>query len=205
MILVNKHKLYTFLNYQYKNFLLLTDEEKQQVLTWRNHDNVRKWMYNDGIIPLENHLKFIDSLQNRTDCYYWLAYKNNEPYGVVNITDVDEENNKAEVGLYRNPTVNDNGGGLDLYWSYYGFLFFSLNIDVLIAGIALDNTISLLLNSFLGFQKTGLKSVFIHEQAKEFYVAKCVKSDILQDWDQINDIRAMLEYYESDAFKNWKD
>jgi UDP-4-amino-4,6-dideoxy-N-acetyl-beta-L-altrosamine N-acetyltransferase len=202
---IDKSLIYNNFRHRYKNFLLLTDEEKQTVLSWRNHENVRKWMYNAEAIPMQNHLRFIETLKNREDCHYWLTYKDQQPYGVVSITDIDTSHSSAEVGLYRNPQIQDNGGGLDFYWTYYDFLFFQLNFDILKAGMVSDNAIAILLNSFLGFRKTGLKVLSASREERLFYTATCLKRDVEIGWQKKNNLREMLVYYKSTTFAEWKD
>ncbi len=170
---IDKHEMYVSNAYRYKNFVQLTEEEKRMVLEWRNHESVRKWMYNTEIIPLENHLKFIDSLNNRTDCYYWMVYKNDEPDGVISIVDVDYENGRVEPGCYRNPVTSKPGEGLDFFWNFYDFLFRGLEVEECVGGIAVDNVMSILLNSYLGVQHKGKKTLLVQNQFKEFYVTYC--------------------------------
>jgi UDP-4-amino-4,6-dideoxy-N-acetyl-beta-L-altrosamine N-acetyltransferase len=200
--MIDKSYIYTHNSYQYKNFILLTDEEKRMIWLWRNNDNVKKWMYNSHPISLENHLNFITSLEQRTDCYYWIVYKNNQPYGVVNITDVDYEKRFGEIGLYRNPLIQDNGGGLDFYYNYFDFLFFSIGFEILKAGISSHNDIAILLDSFLGFKYTGLKS---DDEERVFYEAICIKKEIEKEWSNKNNLREMLKYFKSDSFAEWKN
>jgi UDP-4-amino-4,6-dideoxy-N-acetyl-beta-L-altrosamine N-acetyltransferase len=197
--MINKSITYTHNHFRYKNFVSLTEDEKLTVWHWRNDENIRKWMYNRDFIPVEQHLRFVDSLITRDDCYYWLVFKDSEPYGVVYITDFDRQKNKVEVGLYRDPYFPDMGGGLDFYWNFYGLLMFDLEIDKLKAGIAKENGIAILLNSFLGFVKTGEKAV----GDQFFYDAICMKTTIENDWESKNDLREMLRYYKSLEFAKW--
>jgi UDP-4-amino-4,6-dideoxy-N-acetyl-beta-L-altrosamine N-acetyltransferase len=200
--MIDKARIYIHNNYQYKNFVLLTEEEKEIVWLWRNHYEVRKWMYNPEIISLENHLNFINFLERQTDRYYWVAYKNNQPYGVVNIIDVDDKKRTGEVGLYRNPLIEDNGGGLDFYYTYYDFLFFSIGLETLIAGISSYNNIAMLLNSFLGFNPVGIKT---DDDDRIFYKAVCIRKNIEKEWRDKNNLRAMLKYFKSPSFVGWKN
>ena len=65
------------------NFIDLSLEEKIMVLGWRNHPEIRKWMYNQDEIKLEEHLNFIDSLKLRKDKLYFLVKKEDEFIGVI--------------------------------------------------------------------------------------------------------------------------
>jgi UDP-4-amino-4,6-dideoxy-N-acetyl-beta-L-altrosamine N-acetyltransferase len=195
----NKQTTYKNGDYLYKNFIILSEDEKQMILSWRNHENVRKWMYNSDIIPLQNHLKFMESLKERGDCYYWLVLKNNEPYGVVNIVDIDFNNNSGEIGLYRNPFIDDDGGGLDFFYNYFSFLFFTINVEIIYGGVQRVNKIAMLLNAFLGMENMGEK---VSNNVE--YFALRLKKDNIDNWDTKNDITKMLDYFGSSKFAKWK-
>jgi len=85
---------------KFKNFINLTEEEKLLVLEWRNSDRVRLKMTNQNIIPLENHLKFIESLKTRTDCKYWLFMIDDVPIGVYDIVDIKPNGSGGIGGSY---------------------------------------------------------------------------------------------------------
>jgi hypothetical protein len=195
---IDKNIIYTANQYQYKSFALLSPKERQDILNWRNHEAIRLMMYNSDIITLDEHLSFINSLDNRDDRYYWLAFKESTPYGIVYIADITGDGS-AEVGLYRNPQISDNAGGLDLYWNFYNFLFFQLDFCSLVAGMDIRNKVAILLNSFLGFKYAHTKNI----NDRQFLMAICSKEDIKNDWYNKNNLREMLKYYQSDTFKNF--
>ena len=62
-------------NIKLLNFIDLKLEEKEMILKWRNHPDIRKWMYNQDEIKFEEHLNFIDSLKLRKDKLYFLVKK----------------------------------------------------------------------------------------------------------------------------------
>jgi len=45
-------------NIQLLNFIDLELKEKEMILEWRNHPDIRKWMYNQDEIKFEEHLSF---------------------------------------------------------------------------------------------------------------------------------------------------
>ena len=48
------------------NFINLSLDERKMILEWRNSPNIKKYMYTQDNISLENHLKFINTLKNST-------------------------------------------------------------------------------------------------------------------------------------------
>ena len=78
-------------NIQLLNFIDLKLEEKEMILKWRNHPDIRKWMYNQDEIKFEEHLSFIDSLKSRKDKLYFLVKKEDEFIGVIDFFGLDKK------------------------------------------------------------------------------------------------------------------
>lgn len=95
-------------NIQLLNFIDLKLEEKEMILKWRNHPDIRKWMYNQDEITLDEHLSFIDSLKSRKDKLYFLVKKEDEFIGVIDFTQLAEEIS-VHMGIYSNPNIKGNG------------------------------------------------------------------------------------------------
>ena len=95
-------------NIKLMNFTELTLEEKEMVLIWRNSSEIRKWMYNQEEIELNDHLNFIESLKSRKDKLYFLVKKDKEYIGVIDFTEIIEEES-LHMGIYTNPNIKGNG------------------------------------------------------------------------------------------------
>ena len=101
-------------SYTFRNFILLTEEEKIKVWNWRNEESIRRFMYNKELIPFENHLKFLEGLKNREDVYYWLVERDGVIVGVNNLTSVDLHQSRAELGYYMVPEMQKKGIGRNI-------------------------------------------------------------------------------------------
>lgn len=86
-----------------KNFVTLSSDESEFVRNCRNHDEIRKWMYSDSIIPLWDHINFINSLKENNKNYYWLVKMEEEYIGVISLNRIDFQNRNAYLGIYANP------------------------------------------------------------------------------------------------------
>ena len=95
-------------NIELLNFIDLNIEEKEMILKWRNHPEIRKWMYNQDEIKLEEHLNFIESLKSRKDKLYFLVKKEEEFIGVIDFTQLVEKKS-VHMGIYSNPNLKGNG------------------------------------------------------------------------------------------------
>lgn len=109
------------MNLLFKNFTQISDEESALVLQMRNSDAVRLKMYNQSIISLKNHKKWIQSLAERSDCQYFLVFADSKPIGVVDFTSITRDS--CEWGYYLSPNMQLSGFGalLEYYAIKYAF------------------------------------------------------------------------------------
>lgn len=85
---------------KFKNFIHLDESELLFVLEKRNSDEIRNKMTNTDIISVEDHLKFCNSLKNDSTRLYYLIYLDDEPVGVADFQDINNENHTYEPGMY---------------------------------------------------------------------------------------------------------
>lgn len=100
--------------FSYQNFADCSETELVMILKWRNSESVRFNSYNDDIISLQNHLKFIETLGggNFKNRYYFLISDNLGYVGVLSFTNIAK--NSAEIGYYKNPERTEKGIGVKL-------------------------------------------------------------------------------------------
>lgn len=119
------------------NFTKLSLEEKKMVLEWRNHPQIRKWMFTNEIISLGDHLSYIESLGTREDRAYFLVKKSTQAIGVIDFTNIDRKSKRAELGTYSNPEVK--GVGNILMDAIINYAFSTLSIETLISQVYEEN------------------------------------------------------------------
>lgn len=158
MITVDKQKIYESHGYKFKNFVLLSHDEKIMILNWRNNETVRKVMINKDTISEHNHLRFIEGLKERDDCYYWLVINGkDEKIGVIDILHVDKENDVGELGYYMDPSLI--GMGLEFVVECEFFVYNIIKLGNNIATVNVKNKSALLLNTYLGDTYEGLQTI----------------------------------------------
>lgn len=86
------------MKFQLINFKNLNQPTAEMVLEWRNSERIRKYMLDDSIIALENHLNFIENLKTDQTKLYFLLELNEQPIGVIYLINVGEE--KITWGCY---------------------------------------------------------------------------------------------------------
>lgn len=167
MIKIDKQKVYSSGNYEFRNFVTLDEPTLLQILEWRNHPSVRKWMYNQNEISHEDHLRFVESLKDRDDCFYWLVSEKGEYRGVVNMVSVNYENDSAENGFYTIP--NKPCIGFFIYKEILNFVMNVLKIGHMYGATMVENIDALYLAEFFGCKYTSKKTETINGKVYEFY------------------------------------
>ncbi len=94
-------------NIELINFIDLTYEEKKLVLSWRNHPTIKKWMYNNNAIELEQHLNFIKLLRNTQEKKYFVVKQDDNYIGVIDFCNITDDS--LIMGLYKNPKMTGVG------------------------------------------------------------------------------------------------
>jgi len=141
------------------NFVNTSLEEKKMILEWRNHPNIRKWMYNQEEIELDSHLQFIDSLKYCQDKLYFLVKMDKQYIGVIDFTNIDYHNKSTYFGLYSNPNLKIAGIGTILLKTILNYAFNTLNMNTLKLEVFEINKKALNLYKKFNFKKTGEKIV----------------------------------------------
>ena len=83
-----------------KNYAILSREEHELVLSWRNTERVREMMSSMDVISMDDHLAFVARLPQLRDRRYYLAYVGDRPVGVVDLTYMTEDGTTCNPGLF---------------------------------------------------------------------------------------------------------
>lgn len=113
----------------FKNFTSLSEAEIKLVWEMRNKEVIRSKMYNQDVIPLENHIAWVKKLSNRIDCKYFLVYFDEDPVGVVDFIDITE--NSCELGSYLFEQYLGSGYGIILEKLCLTYIFEKLGLEFL--------------------------------------------------------------------------
>jgi UDP-4-amino-4,6-dideoxy-N-acetyl-beta-L-altrosamine N-acetyltransferase len=143
-------------------FHALSLEEKEMVLNWRNDDDVRKWMFTQAIIPLSDHLNYIDSLPSRKDRAYFLVKNENEAIGVIDFTNITAQS--ADIGLYAKPMLK--GMGKVLMHEIIAYGFYVLKVETLISEVLKENESAIRLYKKFDFKETDRRENIIVMELK---------------------------------------
>lgn len=132
-------------------FTDISDTEKEMILSWRNHPDIRTWMLHSDEISMEEHLHFIQSLENRSDKRYFLVKNADDYLGVVDLTNITAIS--AELGIYSNPYLH--GVGRLLMSVLIDYALKTLKLTKLIANVFSNNERAKQLYSTFDFTETN--------------------------------------------------
>ena len=141
------------------NYTDLTPEDSQRVLAMRNHPEIKKWMYHPQDISESEHRTFIETLKNTTNKVYFLVKREKTVIGTVNLTQIDDAEHSAELGLYANPFVLLPGRGQILLQAVARYAFNERGLEYLMLDVYSDNQRAIRSYEKQGFKKMSLKTV----------------------------------------------
>jgi UDP-4-amino-4,6-dideoxy-N-acetyl-beta-L-altrosamine N-acetyltransferase len=150
-----------------KNFINLSDDEKEMVRCWRNNENVKQWMYQDHIISPEEHMAFMRrTVTDERNVYYLLQHKDGEYLGVLGLNRIDHKNKSSFFGLYSNPNSKRLGIGRILDKIAIELTFNHVKLHSLHLEILENNFPVINLHKKFGFQEEGRLKEFVYRNGR---------------------------------------
>jgi UDP-4-amino-4,6-dideoxy-N-acetyl-beta-L-altrosamine N-acetyltransferase len=155
-------------------------KDLHQVLEWRNKDHIRKNMYNEDLITIDQHYKWFETLQLNSDKETYLFYLNGSPKGVINFN-IDIYNAKCDWGFYLGEDLVPKGTGALMGYLAIEHAFRKLKVRKITGEVFDFNRKSKLFHENLGFEQEGIfKS---HIRKKHFYHDIYVYSIFKDKWE----------------------
>jgi UDP-4-amino-4,6-dideoxy-N-acetyl-beta-L-altrosamine N-acetyltransferase len=150
--MINRKEDHSFGAYRLKNFVRLDEATQLMILAWRNHEDVRRWMFHEHEIKPEDHLEFIKGLEENDQNFYWLVEKDGKPIGVAYLNHLDSREASAEWGFYTNPEYFNSFAGLEIVYAAISVFTRQLHIHDLRSYVRENNSRAMLLNEFFGME-----------------------------------------------------
>ncbi|WP_181566333.1 UDP-4-amino-4,6-dideoxy-N-acetyl-beta-L-altrosamine N-acetyltransferase [Helicobacter monodelphidis] len=151
-----------------KHFTALSEEESEAVRSWRNHQEVRAFMYQQHITSKEEHQRFVKGLHNNLEKGYWAVFKENEGLGVISLTRINIFHSYAFLGIYVSPQWHHQGVGKQLLSALEFLAFQKIGLHSLRLEVLEENQKAIAFYERNGFLKEGCLRDFalIHGQFK---------------------------------------
>jgi UDP-4-amino-4,6-dideoxy-N-acetyl-beta-L-altrosamine N-acetyltransferase len=137
--------------------IALDAESQMKVREIRNEEGIRKWMYTDHVIGVNEHLKWINRIKNDdTQIIFAVMDEEHVPLGVASVNAIDQHHKKADWAYYL--TQHARGGlGSALEYSFINFIFNVLGIEKLNCEVIAENEAVIGLHKKFMFQEEGFR------------------------------------------------
>lgn len=145
---------------------VLTREDLEDVLLWRNNDDIRKWMVNSDIIALNDHLNWFERNKTKTDRLFFIFEYQQQPQGYVSFIAVPNST-AYEWGFYIKPDA-EKGMGKLLGLTALNYAFEQLNFKKIFGQVLDFNEKSLSFHKKMGFVQEGVLRKHFKDHRGEF-------------------------------------
>lgn len=134
----------------------LEPELQMKVREIRNEANVRKWMYNDYAIDVNEHRAWISRLKSDNKQIVFVVLKQGDPLGVVSVNGIDYLHKKTDWAFYLTETAR-GGLGSTLEYEFINFIFKTLGMEKLNCEVIEGNDAVLKLHKKFLFKEEGFR------------------------------------------------
>ncbi|WP_174615546.1 UDP-4-amino-4,6-dideoxy-N-acetyl-beta-L-altrosamine N-acetyltransferase [Virgibacillus ihumii] len=133
----------------------LTTEYLSKVLSWRNSDRIRKNMYNEKIITMEEHQNWFEKIRQSEKDHYLLYFFNETPVGLVCFNDITRQHAHCRWGFYIGEENTEVGTGTLMALLAFDHAFYTLQLNKIYGEVLDYNLPSRKYHEKLGFKEEG--------------------------------------------------
>ena len=133
-----------------------TEEQKKAVREVRNQHSVRKSMYTEHEIPLNEHLAWIERLQTDKRQIIFVVLIDETVGGVVSVNAIDRLHLKSDWAFYLDANLR-GGLGAALEFSLINFVFNKLGLEKLNCEVIETNKTVVQMHKKFGFIEEGFR------------------------------------------------
>lgn len=168
----------------FKNLLEVDEATQELVRTWRNLDDVRKFMIHDHIISLDEHKRWIEKIKVGNTKKAWVIYYNKKPVGLMYLSNIDWTKKITDWGLYiAEKNVRGKGIGSEALSNLIKRVFDDMKFNMMKTFVLDNNDIAIKLYEKIGFKKKGnVKHKIIRDNREiNVYLMILKKQDFIQN------------------------
>lgn len=160
-------------NFDFLNYVNLTEEQSRIIWEGRNHPEVRKWMTNNTPFSFKEHNDFITKLKVSQDKIFWAVLFQNEIIGSVCLNPYDNSCKEGELGKYLFYAYMGNGLGSAMTKEFLDYLLRSGFVHRIYAKTRIDNLRNQHVNLKFGFQIYSQDEKYVYMEL----LAKTIQND----------------------------
>ncbi len=138
----------------FENILNVSDDITEIVRTWRNDKNISQYMFTNHYITKEEHHQWIEKLKTKTTAKAWIIRFNNNPVGVVSLSNIDFKKKTTEWGFYiANESFRGKGIGSATLYRLMEYVFDTLHLQTMTTMVLENNPVAVKMYEKFGFKK----------------------------------------------------
>ena len=146
----------------------LVEADLGVTLAWRNHDEVRRWFKNDGVIEPDSHRRWFESYLLRDDDFVFVACRNRSPVAQGSVYAIDWAAREAEVGRFIvDPMLQGQGLMRRFGAGLISFCWRDFDLRRLRLEVFENNVRAMAVYGSLGFRQRGLPKQGLLEMVLE--------------------------------------
>lgn len=133
----------------------ISPADTQNIIRWRNKENVRKNFLDQRLFTVEGHTRWLNTMVNTGKVVQFIIYEKgtDTPVGSVFLRDIDYSNSKAEYGIFiGEDSARGKGIGTSAAELIIEYGFTELNLHKIFLRVLADNT-----SAVKSYLKAGFK------------------------------------------------
>jgi UDP-4-amino-4,6-dideoxy-N-acetyl-beta-L-altrosamine N-acetyltransferase len=164
-----------------------TEEQKKEVREVRNQESVRKSMYTEHEIPLNEHLGLVERLRTDTRQIVFVVLVEGIVSGLVSVNAIDRLHLKSDWAFYLDENVR-GGLGAALEFSLINFVFTELGLEKLNCEVIETNEAVVRMHKKFGFIEEGFRreNIIKNNARIGVFFLGLTKSDWLREREAVN-------------------
>lgn len=144
----------------FKNILEVDAELQREVLSWRNSEDVRRFMIHQHDITLDEHQSWLQRLATEKTQQCWVVFMDEDSIGTAYITNIDWKSHRCEWGFYiGNPEYRGKGLAKLVLFKFLEKIFVELKLEYLLTRVFLENIAAVTLYRKFGFRELKQEAV----------------------------------------------
>lgn len=148
-------------------FKRVTQNDLQQILTWRTSEFVTQFMVTDIVFDLDAQNRWFEHTRNDTHNCYWVTLYQHKPIGLLSINDIDLSKQNCSWGFYVGEENARNLGGLIPPY-FYNFIFTRTSLNQINAEVMSHNSQVIKLHKLHGYEPIRTLENHVIKAGKSF-------------------------------------
>lgn len=133
-------------------------EDLEMIMHWRMLPEITKHMYTDPDLTMEKQIQWYEQNENDKNNYSYIIEVDEQPVGVLNITDIDRKNRKCSWGYYI--AIKEKSSlplVMTLEWNVYVHAFEDLHLNKVEGEIFTENKHVIRIHQMCGSDIEGVR------------------------------------------------